>query len=102
MDRCARCGESRALHVHHRRRRSQGGPDSYANQITLCHTCHAWVHAHPEDARGGGWLVSRTTDPAQVPVDHFCWPGQQVLLAGDGTVTLCSGLGGQLPPDFSS
>lgn len=35
------------LHLHHKRRRSQGGDHSPGNLVTLCAACHSWVHAHP-------------------------------------------------------
>ena len=85
--RCARCGSAGSLHVHHRRRRSQGGPDTFANLVTLCADCHSWVHGEPALARAEGWLCSKGTDPAQVPVDHFAWPADPVLLNADGTIT---------------
>jgi hypothetical protein len=86
--RCARCGRADSLHVHHRRKRSQGGSDSFANLVTLCSACHDWVHANQVPARQQGWLCSKGTDPAKVPVDHHAWPAAPVLLNADGTVTL--------------
>ena len=53
--RCARC----AMHEH-----------CACNGIWLCSTCHRWVHAHPFEARGKGFIVSRfTNEPGTVPVD---------------------------------
>lgn len=86
-DRCANCGSSRDLHVHHRRLRSQGGPNTYANQITLCTDCHTWAHANPERAHRSGLILFHGEEPCQVPVSHFCWPGPlPIYLAEDGTV----------------
>jgi 5-methylcytosine-specific restriction endonuclease McrA len=90
-DRCVRCGSSRDLHVHHRILRSQGGPDSYANLITLCAQCHGWVHAHPAQSYSRGYLLKSGWEPAQSAVTHFCWPGAGILLAEDGTIAFWSG-----------
>jgi hypothetical protein len=85
--RCARCGSAAGLHVHHRIRRSQGGKDTSENMITLCHACHTWVHQNPMAARRTGLLLSRSSDPAAIPVDHHLW-GQPVLLGPGYTFTL--------------
>jgi 5-methylcytosine-specific restriction endonuclease McrA len=79
-DRCARCGSSRELHVHHRVIRSQGGRDYAENLITLCAECHRWVHGHPYEARESGWLLRGTDNPGTIPVKHFAWPLGLVLL----------------------
>ena len=39
------CGSHRNLEVYHIRCRSRGGDDSDSNLLTLCHGCHADVHA---------------------------------------------------------
>jgi len=45
--RCVKCGGTRgALHAHHRIPKSQGGPDTLENLITLCTRCHALHHTH--------------------------------------------------------
>lgn len=63
---CARCGKP-AGHIHHRKRRSQGGDNSPANLVPLCVLCHDWVHRNPEQAYREGWLVRSWQDPAEVP-----------------------------------
>ena len=68
--RCARCGQPLTDRVerHHRQRREVGG-DRYANLLALHPSCHAWAHAHPEEARANGWIVSaHAPDPATVAV----------------------------------
>ena len=87
-NRCARCGSSRNLHVHHRIRRSHGGQDISENLITLCAECHDWVHHNPYAARREGLLLSRGTDPATVPVDHKLWPSGPVYLGPECTFSL--------------
>jgi len=42
--RCQSCGTMTNLEAHHREFRSQSGPDSEENLITLCAACHARVH----------------------------------------------------------
>lgn len=43
---CRMCGRTNvALHLHHVRYRSEGGPDVPENLMTLCHECHALVHS---------------------------------------------------------
>lgn len=42
--RAPRCGSKSNLHAHHIRFRSEGGPDTAANLVTLCETCHRRVH----------------------------------------------------------
>lgn len=56
---CLRCGAA-GTQVHHRRRRGvrDGHQHGYENCVSLCHVCHAWVHAHPIDARDAGLIVS--------------------------------------------
>lgn len=43
--RCQSCGSMTNLGVHHQQFRSQGGPDSELNLITLCATCHKLAHS---------------------------------------------------------
>lgn len=56
---CRRCGASSAagLNAHHVALRARGGVHHVANLVTLCVSCHAWVHAHPEQATEEGWLA---------------------------------------------
>jgi len=42
--RCQSCGTMSNLEVHHKEFRSHSGDDSRQNLITLCTTCHSWVH----------------------------------------------------------
>lgn len=39
-----------------------------SNLVSLCRTCHDWVHAHPQEAYEGGFLVHSWEDPAEIPV----------------------------------
>lgn len=74
---CERCGLALlrgqgGYSQHHRKLRSQGGPDSPENLVLLCGSgttgCHGWVHAHPTLAKAAGWMVERWAEPAEVTV----------------------------------
>lgn len=56
-----------ALHLHHVIRRSQGGPDTPENLVTLCAVCHDWVHGHPAQARLRGLLARSGNIPQEPP-----------------------------------
>lgn len=49
-------------HLHHRKRRSQGGQHTASNLVHLCHACHRRVHAYVEQAQALGLLL-RSWDP---------------------------------------
>lgn len=46
----------RVSHLHHIRRRSQGGEDVAANLLALCAFCHEHIHRHPGESYDHGWL----------------------------------------------
>jgi len=59
--------------LHHRLRRSQGVEHSVQNLVLLCggaehDGCHQRVHAEPEAARQGGWLLRGRQHPLAIPV----------------------------------
>lgn len=86
---CERCGERPGEEHQHRKPRGMGGSrlasTNYAsNLVWLCRPCHR--HVEIVDRKGAypaGWLVPRTQEPAQWPVNHvrLGW----VFLADDGT-----------------
>lgn len=51
-----------AVHVHHRRRRGQGGTDQQANLLAVCAACHNWIHTHVAAAEKAGWLLRSGAD----------------------------------------
>ena len=53
---CERCGESPAVLLHHRHRRSQGGANTMQNLAALCDADHRWVHSNVALAFEQGWL----------------------------------------------
>lgn len=82
---CERCGIGSGLTLHHRRKRSAGGPWTASNCVMLCGHgtagCHGWVEANPKAAMESGWWVSRYADEKEIPV--FMWHGW-VYLDDDG------------------
>lgn len=62
--RCQRCGRAGLrLERHHRRAKSMGGSTARShtqcpcNALSLCRSCHAYVHEHPADSRDQGWIT---------------------------------------------
>jgi hypothetical protein len=87
---CVRCGARVAPgELHHRRRRGVGlDPHVASNLLMLCggpahDGCHQWVHAHPEAAMLGGFIISvhDEREPGDVPVASFMGP---IRLRADG------------------
>lgn len=83
---CERCGRQ-GHSVHHRRKRSQGGPWTPSNCVMLCgdgvQGCHGWVEHHPNAANDEGFHVRSFQDEYEVPV--YRW-GRWVLLDDDGNI----------------
>jgi 5-methylcytosine-specific restriction endonuclease McrA len=46
-----------ALDVHHKQRRSQGGPDAAWNLVSVHRICHRYIHEHPTEAKERGFLA---------------------------------------------
>lgn len=91
--RCVRCGKPLTAgwpgySCHHRQSKSVG-PDTLDNRIMLCGSgtnpaCHAYVHAHPAEARANGWIVSKyAPDPAAVACLHYRRGWVRYSAAGD-------------------
>jgi len=59
-----------ADHVHHIIPRSAGRDDSPSNLLDLCAAHHAWVHAHPAEARLAGLLGSVTRHVVPSPGEN--------------------------------
>lgn len=76
--RCARCGTPTLEgHWHHRRSKSIRDECVHesCNGVWLDAACHAWVHAHPFEARELGFIVSRYKIPHEEPMKSavFGW-----------------------------
>jgi len=56
---CGRGCGLRGAAAHHRKRRSQGGPNTLANLLWLADACHAHVHANPSESYDAGLLIRR-------------------------------------------
>lgn len=85
----------RATNLSHRRHQGQGGKWSPVNILDSCGHgnttgCHGYLHQHPDEAKGKGWIVSAWgVNPADVEV--LLWhQGRQdwFLLLQDGSIEL--------------
>lgn len=85
---CCRCGRARAAVAHHRKLRSQGGLDTWDNQVGICHDCHTLgagaIHRNVERSYAEGWLVESWKDPATVALDYHA--RGRVLLGSDSSI----------------
>lgn len=61
--RCEWCDRAlgNQMERHHRIRRRDGG-DRLSNLVALHTACHQYVHAHPDEARDRGFIVSALSD----------------------------------------
>ena len=51
----------KAVHMHHRLQRSQGGGHGADNLLHVCRACHDLIHAEPQWSYERGWLLHRET-----------------------------------------
>ena len=69
---CEICGTVRAESVHHRRKRSQGGPWSPSNCVHTCgdgtRSCHGWAENSPNAAAAEGFHLRPGQEPAETPI----------------------------------
>lgn len=68
---CEFCEHALAVHVHHRKLRSQGGEHATDNLIHLRAACHDFAHRNPRSAQALGLIAPRHRDPADVPVKRL-------------------------------
>jgi len=81
---CCRCGNRAATDAHHRKLRSQGGLNTWDNQVGICRTCHNSIHANPALSYEWGWLVYSWDTPSTVPITYHA--RGRVLLGTDATI----------------
>lgn len=90
---CEACGLVRAQSVHHRRKRSQGGPWTASNCVHVCgdgtRGCHGWAEANPLEAGAEGFVLRNGEVPTQVPI--LSGLHGRVLLSDDGSIRSAGG-----------
>ena len=67
---CDACGvgiRPDGWHLHHRKRRSQGGPDTLANCVALHAPCHQRIHSGNRSVEHG-WIIKSWQEPEDVRV----------------------------------
>lgn len=55
---CERCG-SKASQIHHKRGRFQDRLNEMEFFMSVCHSCHEWIHRNPLEAYAKGYLLLR-------------------------------------------
>lgn len=74
-----------ASEQHHRKRRRDGG-HVLSNVVDACGPCHRHAHAHPQQARERGWIVSAfAVDTALEPIRYGDPAGRLMWFADDGS-----------------
>jgi len=86
---CEKCGKrlGDSWALHHRKLRSRGGKDEYANFVALHHECHNTgtqsVHLNPSESERLGLIVGSWQRPSDIPLTLPS--GDIVLLTDDGS-----------------
>lgn len=57
---------------HHRQRRGRQDHRP-SNGLAACRPCHAWIHAHPQEAVAKGWIVLAVGDTGVPPQEVAAW-----------------------------
>lgn len=57
---CERCGSKEHLDLHHKRGRD--GQNLYKDFMTVCRTCHQWIHDNVLESYKLGYLLSRLSE----------------------------------------
>ena len=92
LDRCAGCGSTWNIEIHHKRPRGMGGTSNALigepwNGAALCALCHSWTESHREVARLLGWLTP--TPSPDVPFWTRPWGWAVWVLLDDGPPCWC-------------
>lgn len=69
------------VHLHHRK--ISGREHRVSNLALICMECHQYVHAHPAESYGQGWLVKMNYEPDRVA---FSRRGRLSFLDDEGGV----------------
>lgn len=54
---CAMCNNAKASDIHHRNGRNGDRLNNTVFWVSLCRSCHTYIHDHPGFARDHGWLI---------------------------------------------
>ncbi|SKM82433.1 HNH endonuclease [Mycobacteroides abscessus subsp. massiliense] len=65
---CEYCGKKKAVDMHHRENRSQGGGWCPANIIWICRSCHHFATTRPAWAESVGLTIKHGQTPTGTPV----------------------------------
>lgn len=69
---CERCGKRAYLTIHHRLKRSHGGPDSLSNCVAVDGSgttgCHGEIESHPNDSEASGFHVRPWQTAEDIPI----------------------------------
>lgn len=68
---CEVCRVATINHVHHRKRRSQGGPNTMANLMGVCDFDHRMIHANPQWSYERGFLIRRTDEITSLDSNNY-------------------------------
>lgn len=75
---CDWCGlPLHAFDAHHRQLRSRGGKHTIQNLVALHRGCHEYIHQHPTEATGRGFMISSWDYPSEIPVR--LWNGKTYI-----------------------
>jgi hypothetical protein len=83
--------------MHHRVKRSHGGPWTPSNIVHICGTgaggsgCHGWIEDNPIAAEREGWALKTNVDPRTVPVAYPRYPGIPCYFEDDGSIRFGEG-----------
>lgn len=57
--RCERCIKSFASDIHHKKGRIGDNLFDHTTFMAVCRPCHAYIEAHPAEAKAKGWMRPR-------------------------------------------
>jgi len=57
LPKCEACKTKKSRDVHHMHGRLGGNYLNEKTWMSVCRTCHDYIHTHPKDSRAKGWLA---------------------------------------------